>query len=158
MIDYKQGKIYKILNNQHQCMDIGSTTSPLRIRWYNHRYNRDGWNIVLVESYWAKDRKDLEMREEYWRLAMKPTLNRKRCSNGIPYKHTDKQYNTCKRFKELYFPRIICVCGRRIIARTLERHQTYRIHRRLYMTRTLAREIYFRQHPIWTLLAFPTFT
>ena len=149
MIDYTQGKIYNVLNDQQQCLYVGHTTQTLKQRWNNHRYNREGWTIHLLESYPAKDRFDLETREERWRLRLQPRLNKKRCSNGIPYKRSDRAYNRCKRYKELYFPRTNCMCGRTVIARKLTQHQSTGLHRRTLINRTFARALYFRRHSMW---------
>ena len=152
MIDYTQGKIYNVLNDQEQCMYVGHTTQTLKQRWNSHRYNREGWTIHLLEAYQAKDRFDLETREEEWRLRLQPRMNKRRCSNGIPYKRSDKAYNRCKRFKDLYFPRTNCVCGRTVTARKLIEHQATGLHRRTLVNTTFGRALYFRRHSIWHLI------
>ena len=146
MINYKNGKVYKILDSDNKCVYIGSTALDLRTRWNNHKYNRDNWSVHVVEHYSCSSRKELEAREEEYRKKLKPSLNKRRCSNGIPYRYDEKGYHTCKRFRELYYPKRKCECGRMIVARNIDKHYLTKVHKRKYLSIILARSIYSWRH------------
>ena len=146
MINYKNGKIYKILDSDNKCVYIGSTALELRTRWNNHKYNRDNWSVHVVENYRCSSRKQLEAREEQYRKKFKPSLNKRRCSNGIPHGHQEREYHTCKRFKELYYPKKMCACGRTVVARNIDKHYLTKIHKRKYLSIILARSVYSWRH------------
>ena len=80
---YKNGKIYKIVNSINPKCYIGSTTTELRKRFYNHKSKSkcgtslcssrilfeedfDNCKIVLVESYPCNNKDELTRRERYW--------------------------------------------------------------------------------------------
>ena len=45
-MDYKNGKIYQILNNVNDAVYVGSTTQPLCKRLYNHKQNsKNEWSV-----------------------------------------------------------------------------------------------------------------
>lgn len=87
MIDYQQGKIYKICSNQTEKIYIGSTCRSLNHRLSLHKSALKKWKqqgliykyssfelldkyddcyIELIELYPAKDKKDLFNRERYY--------------------------------------------------------------------------------------------
>lgn len=86
MIDYKQGKIYKICSNQTEKIYIGSTCKSLENRFDLHKIALKRWKqglinkyssfdlldkyndcyIELIELYPAKDKRDLFNRERYF--------------------------------------------------------------------------------------------
>ena len=149
MVHYANGKIYRINDELNRCMYVGSTQMPLRNRWWNHKHKRDDWHIEMIESYPCTHRHELESREEYWRLTYKPTLNKKRCSTGILSKTTRELYYRSARYKELYFPKFQCSCGRVLIARHRERHIQTRIHANRMRDVRMREALYLRRHPIW---------
>lgn len=85
MPDYNQGKIYTIRNkNDDTLIYVGSTTTPLCKRWYNHKNNCfkenyykynyiiyqkmretniDDWYIELYENYSCNCKNELNRRE-----------------------------------------------------------------------------------------------
>lgn len=89
---YKNGKIYKLVNNVDDEFYVGSTCLPLAKRIYNHKnearhtprpvhmhMNDIGWDnvsIVLVEEYECNNKMELERRERYWIETLKPSLNK----------------------------------------------------------------------------------
>jgi len=77
-IDYKNGKIYKIVNNENNKIYYGSTTQPLHKRMYKHRSKHNDCmskklgvdlkecKIILVEKYPCECRYELEKRERFY--------------------------------------------------------------------------------------------
>ncbi len=84
-MDYKNGKIYRLVCNVTGLQYIGSTTQPLSKRLGCHKayYNRwlkgnyknitsteiiknDNYDIILVESYPCKTKEELHKRERYY--------------------------------------------------------------------------------------------
>ena len=102
-MDYKNGKIYQILNNINDAVYVGSTTQLLCKRFYSHKTNsRDWWcksplyalmkefgedmfYIELIELYPCKCKEELTAREGHY-IRERGTLNKQ-----IPGR-TEKQY------------------------------------------------------------------
>ena len=77
-IDYKKGKIYKIVNTENNNIYYGSTTQPLHKRLNEHRRQKHNscmsknlcvdlhnCSIVLVENFECNTREELLMRERF---------------------------------------------------------------------------------------------
>ena len=91
-MDYKNGKIYQILNNVNDDVYVGSTTQPLCKRLYKHKADtkvrdcnihklireigEDKFYIELIESYPCNGREELRAREGYY-IRERGTLNKK---------------------------------------------------------------------------------
>ena len=92
MVNYSNGKIYKLINNVDNEIYVGSTVVPLSKRKGSHveksrrfplrkiykHLLKIGWNnisIILVESYSCKNKDELTAREQHWIEILKPTLN-----------------------------------------------------------------------------------
>jgi hypothetical protein len=94
MVNYQNGKIYKMVSNKagDDKIYIGSTCATLRLRKSNHKKkmkiypNRDvykhfiemGWenvSLILLEEYKCNNKLELEMRERKWIEELKPVLN-----------------------------------------------------------------------------------
>lgn len=91
MVNYNNGKIYKIELDGCKEIYVGSTTRLLCHRIGQHRaeaktkpkpvhkyINDYGWDkahIVLIEDYPCERREQLEARERYWIEKLGPTLN-----------------------------------------------------------------------------------
>lgn len=110
-MDYKNGKIYRLVFNEKQY--IGATTQPLHKRKHQHKENwksgeqkykssilyneanKFGGNveIILIEEYPCNNKQQLESRERYW-------IERLDCVNKIIPTRTKKEYyeNNKKRF------------------------------------------------------------
>jgi len=103
--DYSKGIIYKLCCKNPEITDcyIGSTTNFIRRKqqhknccnensnYYVYKFIRDkggfqNWDMIQIEEYTAKDKKDLESRERYWIETLKVSLNQK-----IPTR-THKEY------------------------------------------------------------------
>ena len=85
-MDYKNGKIYKIVSDETDKIYIGSTCTPLYKRLYEHKSTSNSYqngkshyvtssyelislgnvDIVLIENYPCKDKNELHARERYW--------------------------------------------------------------------------------------------
>jgi group I intron endonuclease len=89
---YKEGKIYKIVNDVDGKIYIGSTCSKFNKRRNEHvslakkkpnrpvyaHFNTIGWEtfkLVLIELYPCNSKMELEKRERYWIEQLKPELN-----------------------------------------------------------------------------------
>lgn len=91
MVNYANGKIYKLVNNVDAEIYVGSTTNGLarckavhksiaRIKSWRVviHLNEVGWEnvrIVLVEEYPCENRDQLRQREQYWIDELQPSLN-----------------------------------------------------------------------------------
>ena len=93
MVNYQNGKIYKLVNNVDDEIYVGSTCNPLykrkgshkssakihpNIKVYNH-LNEVGWEnveIVLIENFSCDLKDELHRRERYWIDTLKPSLNK----------------------------------------------------------------------------------
>ena len=96
MPDYRNGKIYKLVNNIDEAIYIGSSVVRLSKRKGQHKensikfperkvykhLNQVGWgnvDIILIENFECKNKEELHKRERYWYDELKPALN-----NNIP--------------------------------------------------------------------------
>jgi len=95
VIDYKKGKIYKIVNDINDEIYIGSTVNTLSKRMVNHRADsvkcpdrklykfvadNGGWQhfkIILIEDYPCERKEQLLQREQYYKKIA--TLNINNC-------------------------------------------------------------------------------
>ena len=92
MVNYVNGKIYKLVNNVDDEIYIGSTCSTLTKRKNGHKdmskrrptmrvyihLNQIGWDnveIVLIESHSCSNKDELHRRERYWIDKLKPKIN-----------------------------------------------------------------------------------
>ena len=92
MVNYQNGRIYKLVNDIDDKIYVGSTTTSLSQRKSAHvtlsrkktnravykHFNDIGWNrvsIILIEKYSCEDKEELLKRERYW-IEKIGTLNR----------------------------------------------------------------------------------
>lgn len=94
MVNYSQGKIYKIVHNSSDNLYIGSTCEKLSRRMSNHRcdsnkptnnmkiykfiHENGGWinfRIILIQLWPCNSVDELRQREQYHIDLLKPTLN-----------------------------------------------------------------------------------
>ena len=64
MVNYKKGKIYRIVDTQNETVYIGSTCQSLSQRFTRHKHKGNGNKIVLVEDCPCENREQLFMREQ----------------------------------------------------------------------------------------------
>ncbi len=112
MVNYENGKIYKIVCDSTQDTYYGSTTMPLCKRKAVHKdrakleghytsskiINGGNWRMVLIETYPCKTKEELYAREQYY-IENFPCVNK-----NIP-KHTEesrkaKKADCCKKWRE----------------------------------------------------------
>ena len=109
--DYANSSIYKICCNDASITDVyvGSTTAfskrkhqhksrcnnPNNKQYKFHVYQFirgnggwDNWSMILVESYNASNKRELETRERYWLETLKATLNKQ-----VPTRTQHEYYN-----------------------------------------------------------------
>ena len=93
VVNYENGKIYKIVSPHTDEVYIGSTAINLRQRWAIHNYHcRTCYNncvgdkiisygdadIQLIENYPCENARQLRQREDYWISNTPNTINRNR--------------------------------------------------------------------------------
>lgn len=95
MVNYQNGKIYKLVNNVDDEIYIGSTCNPLSKRKGSHKtdskrekcknmtvylhLNNIGWEnveIILIETCSCENKDELHKRERYWIETLKSSLNK----------------------------------------------------------------------------------
>lgn len=64
MVNYGNGKIYKIIDENSNIMYIGSTTQSLCRRYSTHEKKAINHKIILIENYSCNNREELCMREQ----------------------------------------------------------------------------------------------
>ena len=147
MVNYKNGKIYKIVCNITNKIYIGSTCETLSSRLAKHRYdakNREvknccssyeilknnDYEIILIEKFPCDDREELLMRERYYVDNMdcvnkKPPISTKE-ETLARANEWQKQYykNNKDKINEWRRKQIICdICGSTTDNRHKSRHQ-----------------------------------
>mgnify|MGYP003648893083 CR=1 FL=1 len=104
MVNYDNGKIYKLVNNVDDEIYVGSTCNQLYKRKGGHKskskkyverqvykhLNIIGWDnveIILIEAFECKNKMELTKRERHWIDTLKSSLNK--CIPG----RTKQEYN-----------------------------------------------------------------
>lgn len=64
MVNYKNGKIYRVVNTENETIYIGSTCQTLSNRFSRHNYKGNGNKIILIENYACNCCEELRMREQ----------------------------------------------------------------------------------------------
>jgi len=118
MVNYANGKIYKIVNNIDDEIYVGSTCNPLYKRKGGHKsnginkysqqfnykhWNRIGWDnidIVLIENYPCASKDELHRRERYWIENLKPSLNKRVPTRTMNEYYYDNRYTKLEYAKE----------------------------------------------------------
>ena len=116
MVNYGNGKIYKLVNNVNDKIYIGSTVGPLSKRFQNHKadskikadrpiykyLNTIGWEnirIVLIESVVAENKEQLIQREQHYIDLLKPELNKKSAYVNCPHGKIHQYCKECHPFR-----------------------------------------------------------
>lgn len=95
---YKNGKIYKIVDNTNDNVYYGSTIETLKNRLKKHQYTKrkyvcssksiidnNNYDIILVEDYPCNSKQELELRERYF-------IENYECINKAIPGRTNKEY------------------------------------------------------------------
>ena len=65
MVNYQNGKIYKIINENNEIIYIGSTAEQhLSQRYTRHKHKAPNHKIILIENYSCNSREELRKREQ----------------------------------------------------------------------------------------------
>ena len=65
MVNYQNGKVYKIINENNEIIYIGSTTEEkLCKRYAKHKLKAPNHKIILIENYSCNSKEELCMREQ----------------------------------------------------------------------------------------------
>jgi hypothetical protein len=65
MVNYQNGKVYKIINEKNEIVYIGSTSQKyLSYRYTGHHHNKPNHKIILIENYSCNSREELRKREQ----------------------------------------------------------------------------------------------
>ena len=64
MLDYNNGKVYKIVNTIGETIYIGSTTQSLCQRYQRHKYKNKDHRIILIENYSCNSKEELLRHEQ----------------------------------------------------------------------------------------------
>lgn len=113
MVNFSNGKIYKIVSDQTDKIYIGSTTQPLCKRITEHRskfkinygcaseeiMKFGDARIILIESYPCKSKEELLAREDYWHNKFKDICVNKYKSNGLDPAKKNNKWNINNREK-----------------------------------------------------------
>jgi hypothetical protein len=122
-MDYKNGKIYKLISDDTDKIYIGSTTSDLSKRIYEHKVSLKRWKnktgpyitsfeimkydnyeMILIEDYPCDNRNQLYSRERYWMDKFKGICVNKCMYRGGNRKETWLAYaNSHKEEQKIYY-------------------------------------------------------
>tara|TARA_R110000823_G_scaffold36288_1_gene99188 strand:+ start:373 stop:846 length:474 start_codon:yes stop_codon:yes gene_type:complete len=150
MVNYGNGKIYKLVNNVDDKIYVGSTCSTLSKRKGNHKssakhkdytvyrhLNEVGWenvNIVLIEECECKNKDELHKRERYFIDELKPDLNinlpnRKYVGQfNLDYKKAWREKNKAEINQKAKQNKHICECGTTVQNSGKARHKKTKKH------------------------------
>ena len=65
MVNYQNGKVYKIINENNEIIYIGSTAQELLCdRYKTHKYKAPSHRIILIENYACNSKQELYMKEQ----------------------------------------------------------------------------------------------
>ena len=64
MVNYQNGKIYKIINENDEIVYIGSTAQKLCRRYNAHKHKAPNHKIILIENYSCNSKEELCKKEQ----------------------------------------------------------------------------------------------
>lgn len=168
MKDYTKAKIYKIINFIDKQIYVGSTIQPLVVRMARHIYGYKSWKsrrtkqycssfilfenhgfdnckIVLLENFSSSNKKELNIREEFYRQKnIEFCVNKRACyqtAEGAKKKKREwneknkeknKVKNKVKNWKKSA-KRYICECGVSLQLRNKRNHLKSKIHQKYFL-------------------------
>ena len=150
-LNYNNGKIYKIIDNNNEIIYIGSTAQEkLCKRFSTHKHRGNGNKIVLLELYPCSCKEELVKKEQEHIESHENLLNKQRAYNSSEYnKEYYKEYiekwrkNNKEKVKEYKIKhyqenrdkiseknkvKVICNCGCEIRKDKLVRHMKSQKH------------------------------
>jgi len=119
MVNYSNGRIYKLVNDVDDKIYVGSTTTRLSKRKCQHNalarrrpitrvykhLNEVGWehvDIILIENYECKTKEQLHARERHWIEQLKPELNTRIPTRTHKEYYEDNKEKIAEKKKEWY--------------------------------------------------------
>ena len=79
MVNYQQGRIYKIINTDtNDIVYVGSTTQQLSHRYARHKHKAPNHKIILIENYPCNNKEELCMKEQQFMEQHTNLLNQKK--------------------------------------------------------------------------------
>lgn len=138
MVNYSNGKIYKIASLNTNKIYIGGTTERLSVRMAKHRYSCKTYGsytskdvikygnafIILIEKYPCTDRDELRAREQHWIDKFKNIcVNHNAAYTGLSgpdYQH--KYHQNEKWVNAKKEPKLCIYCDYHISSRHMARH------------------------------------
>jgi hypothetical protein len=64
MVNYQNGKVYKIINEKNEIIYIGSTVQGLSQRYTKHKHKAPNHKIILIENYSCNSKEELCKKEQ----------------------------------------------------------------------------------------------
>ena len=100
MVNYQNGKVYKIINENNEIIYIGSTAEEkLCKRYAKHKLKAPNHKIILIENYSCNSKEELRKREQEIIEEHNNLLNKQRAYNSEEdKKQYDKKYS--KEYRE----------------------------------------------------------
>ena len=140
MVNYQNGKIYKIINENNKIIYIGSTVQILCKRYMKHTHKAPNHKIILIENYSCNSREELcrreqEVIEEYSNLLNQRKSyiteeekkeQKKKCTQEYKKKHYNNIKKYHKEYNKNYYKniKIKCeFCNCEITKHNLKQHQ-----------------------------------
>lgn len=136
MVNYSNGKIYKIINDKNEVIYIGSTTEYyLSTRWAKHKLKCPENKMILIEKYSCNSCEELRKREQEIIEEYENLLNIKKAYQSIEnFKYLKSIRNKKYREKDLEAYRlknnlrqnvkVVCdICGEEMNKSSLTRHK-----------------------------------
>jgi hypothetical protein len=135
MVNYSNGKIYKIIDNTNNKIYIGSTVQSLATRISQHRYDyqaylksgermmtsfqileNGNYDIVLLEKFSCESKEELHARERHH-------IEKNNCVNKFIPTRTKREYSLINGLN-----RVKCECGLASLKKHLVRHRKSHQH------------------------------
>lgn len=155
MVNYNNGKIYKIISNQTDKIYIGSTTKfYLSSRFATHTCHYNSWKndkkiflsafhilkykdakIILIENYPCNNKNELNAREQYWiEQNNNICINKRKAFTGLnkqEYKKLwyENNHDAVLENDKLRKPKLCIYCDVKICAKSFKNHERCQKHK-----------------------------
>jgi len=100
MVNYNNGKIYKIINENNETIYIGSTVQSLSQRYTKHSHKAPNNKIILIENYSCDNCEELRKREQEVIEEHNNLLNKNR---AYTMGNSKEQSSHRKEYKKLWY-------------------------------------------------------
>ena len=106
MVNYNDGKIYKIINENNEIIYIGSTVQTLCIRYHIHKLKSPNNKIILIENYSCNSKEELCKKEQEVIDEHSDLLNIKRAFGIDESRRKEQQKERNKKYREKHKDKI----------------------------------------------------